>query len=87
MREKDSTIPPDETIEPSELIQAEKDVEDRLYEEFYDPSQDYLDEPRSFCYELATQLICQAKEQDTINWYDDINTIEPVAKLLILSLR
>jgi|OpeIllAssembly_1097287.scaffolds.fasta_scaffold350042_3 hypothetical protein len=36
-------------------------MRDNLYDEFYDPSEDIFIEPRAFCYDLATQLICQAK--------------------------
>jgi len=57
-------------------------MEDKLYDEFYDPSQDFLGEPRAFCYELATQLINRAKETAADNWYEDINTIKGVLLLL-----
>jgi len=57
-------------------------MEDKLYDGFYDPSQDFLGEPRAFCYELATQFINQAKETATGNWYEDINTIKGVLLLL-----
>jgi hypothetical protein len=57
-------------------------MEDKLYDGFYDPSQDFLGEHRAFCYELATQFINQAKETATGNWYEDINTIKGVLLLL-----
>jgi len=57
-------------------------MEDKLYDEFYDPSQDFLREPRAFCYELATQFINRAKDTAPDNWYEDINTIKGVLLLL-----
>jgi hypothetical protein len=57
-------------------------MEDKLYDGFYDPSQEFLGEPRAFCYELATQFISRAKENSTGNWYEDIDTIKGVLLLL-----
>lgn len=57
-------------------------MRDKLYDEFYDPSQDFLFEPRAFCYDLATQFIDQAKKTAGENWYEDINTIKGVLLLL-----
>lgn len=57
-------------------------MEDKLFDEFYDPSQDFLGEPRAFCYELATQFINRAKEIAGDNWYEDINTIKGILLLL-----
>jgi hypothetical protein len=34
----------------------------KLFDEFYDPSQELPREPRAFGYELATQFIKQAKD-------------------------
>ena len=53
-------------------------MKDKLYNEFYDPSEDFLREPRAFCYDLATQFINQAKLVAGSDWYEDINTIKGV---------
>jgi len=57
-------------------------MRDKLYDEFYDPSHDFLCEPRAFCYDLATQFINQAKDIADKEWYEDINTIKGVLLLL-----
>ena len=57
-------------------------MKDKLYNEFYDPSQDFIREPRAFCYDLATQFINQAKKTADENWYEDINTIKGALLLL-----
>ncbi len=57
-------------------------MKDKLYNEFYDPSEDYLREPRAFCYEIATQLISQAKKNTGESWYEDKDTIKGVLLLL-----
>jgi hypothetical protein len=57
-------------------------MRDKLYDEFYDPSHDFLCEPRAFCYDLATQFINQAKDIAVKEWYEDINTIKGVLLLL-----
>ncbi len=59
-----------------------EDMKDKLYDGFYDPSQDFLREPRAFCYELATQFINQAKKSAGEDWYEDINTIKGILLLL-----
>lgn len=57
-------------------------MKDELYNEFYDPSQDFLCEPRAFCYDLATQFINQAKNISGTEWYEDTNTVKGVLLLL-----
>lgn len=57
-------------------------MKDKLYADFYDPSQDFLREPRAFCYELATEFINQAKKTAGEGWYEDINTIKGILLLL-----
>jgi hypothetical protein len=57
-------------------------MRDKLYNEFYDPSHDFLCEPRAFCYDVATQLINEAKDVADKEWYVDINTIKGVLLLL-----
>ena len=57
-------------------------MRDKLYNEFYDPSEDFFREPRAFCYDLATQLINQAKHVAGKDWYEDINTVKGVLLLL-----
>lgn len=65
-----------------EIINTTTPSRDKLYDEFYDPSEDFLCEPRAFCYDLATQLINDAKSAAGKDWYDDINTVKGVLLLL-----
>ncbi len=53
-----------------------------MYNKFYDPSEDFLQEPRAFCYDLSTQLINQAKHVAGKDWYGNINTVKGVLLLL-----
>ena len=57
-------------------------MRDKLYNEFYDPSEDFLREPRAFCYEISTQLIGQAKRNTGESWYEDKDTMKGVLLLL-----
>jgi hypothetical protein len=57
-------------------------MRDKLYEEFHDPSQDFLREPRAFCYELASNLIDQAKEAEKDKWHENIAVIKSIFLLL-----
>lgn len=57
-------------------------MKDELYNEFYDASQDFLCEPRAFCYDVATQFINQAKDTHGSEWYEDTNTLKAVLLLL-----
>jgi hypothetical protein len=57
-------------------------MRDKLYDEFYDPSEDFLLEPRAFCYDLATQFINQAKHILGNDWYEDVSTIKGILLLL-----
>jgi len=57
-------------------------MSDKLYDEFYDPSEDFLREPRAFCSEIATQLISQAKRNTGDSWYEDEDTIKGILLLL-----
>jgi len=54
---------------------------DDLYEDFFDPSDEFQDEPRYFCYELATELIDKAKSSPE-SWYLNENTIKGILILL-----
>jgi hypothetical protein len=53
-----------------------------LYSDFYDPSEDYLEEPRAFCYELSSELIKQAKDTASESWYRNDLTIKGILLLL-----
>ena len=55
---------------------------DELYTNFCDPSEEFLNEPRSFCYDLAMQFISEAKGKDNNNWYQDESTIKGILLLL-----
>jgi len=61
------------------MFAAKKDT---LYDKFYDPTQDFLREPRAFCYDLAARFISLAKKTAGDDWYGDINTIKGVLLLL-----
>jgi len=37
-------------------------MDDPLYNKIYDPSNDFLEEPRAFFYEISSQLIEMAKQ-------------------------
>ena len=54
---------------------------DKLYEDFFDPTDLFKTEPRYFCYELATELIERAQTA-TENWYQNVNTIKGILLLL-----
>jgi hypothetical protein len=54
---------------------------DSLYNEFFDPSDEFQKEPRFFCYELARDLINKAKS-DCKNWYKDKKTSKGILLLL-----
>ncbi|MHA1743580.1 MAG: hypothetical protein ACTSV6_04940 [Candidatus Heimdallarchaeota archaeon] len=55
---------------------------DKLYEEFFDPTELFKTEPRYFCYELATELIEKIKESSPEDWYQNKNTIKGILLLL-----
>ena len=64
------------------IISKALNMKDKLYNEFYDPSEDFLREPRAFCYEIATQLISQAKNNTGESWYEGKDTIKGLLLLL-----
>lgn len=55
---------------------------DTLYVEFHDPTDSFLTEPRAFCYELAAQLVNEAKQEGKNNWYTHEKTVKGVLLLL-----
>lgn len=55
---------------------------DTLYVEFHDSTDSFLAEPRAFCYDLATQLVTEAKQEGQHNWYDQEKTVKGVLLLL-----
>lgn len=57
-------------------------MKDTLYDEFYDPTQDFIHEPRAFFYDVAAHFISRAKKTAGEDWYEDINTIKGVLLLL-----
>ena len=57
-------------------------MKDSLYADFYDPSEDYREEPRAFCYELSSELIQQAKDSAGEFWYGNDFTIKGILLLL-----
>lgn len=60
---------------------AYRKIYSNLYDEFYDPSEAYSNEPRAFCYEVSTQLINLAKKAAS-DWYENINTTKGILLLL-----
>lgn len=57
-------------------------MNDSIYSDFYDPSEDYLEEPRSFCYDISSDLINQAKNIAVGSWYTNDLTIKGILLLL-----
>jgi len=58
-------------------------MDDNLYKDFFDPSEEFRKEPRYFCYELALNLVTEAKrESKGDDWYEDVNTIKGILLLL-----
>lgn len=57
-------------------------MKNTLYDDFHDPSQDFGREPRAFCYNLATQLIADAKKLSVEDWYEETNTTKGLLLLL-----
>jgi len=57
-------------------------MNDNLYDEFYDPTEDFRKEPRYFCYEIATQLVNKARANTYENWYESKDTIKGILLLL-----
>ena len=57
-------------------------MKDTLYRTFYDPTKAFQREPRSFCYDIATNFIRKAKNTSGKDWYVDINTASGVLLLL-----
>lgn len=55
---------------------------DTLYAEFYDPTDKFLAEPRAFCYDLAAQLVTEAKQEAQDNWYNQEKTLKGILLLL-----
>ena len=55
-----------------------QNMRDTLYKEFCDPSQDFLCEPRAFCYEIAYNLINHAKDTEGDNWNENIDVIKGI---------
>ena len=55
---------------------------DSLYDNFRDPSCDFNNEPRAFCYNLATKYIDAAKKKNTKEWYRDKRIVKGVLLLL-----
>ena len=52
-----------------------------LYKDFSDPSKKFKEEPRAFCYDLASELIKEAKLQSS-DWYTHEKTIQGILLLL-----
>ena len=55
--------------------------ESNLYENFYNPSEEFKREPRYFFYDMAIDLINKAKKSSK-DWYTDENTIKGILLLL-----
>jgi hypothetical protein len=57
-------------------------MEDKLYDGFYDPTQEFSKEPRAFCYEVAEELIKKSQHANPENWYEENNTVKGIILLL-----
>jgi len=57
-------------------------MKDSIYSSFYDPSEDYLEEPRAFCYDISSGLINEAKNISGESWYINDLTIKGILLLL-----
>lgn len=57
-------------------------MKDSIYSGFYDPSEDYLEESRAFCYDLSSELINHAKDISGGSWYTNDLTIKGILLLL-----
>lgn len=57
-------------------------MKDSIYSDFYDPTEDYHEEPRAFCYDISSDLINQAKKMPGDSWYLDDLTIKGILLLL-----
>jgi len=55
---------------------------DRLYEEFFDPTEAFQREPRSFCYDIAQLMITEAKNDNAQTWYTHTKTVQAIVLLL-----
>jgi len=63
-------------------VKTEAIMKVTLYNEFYDPSEDFLEEPRAFCYEVSSDLINHAKKATGGSWYENDSTIRGILLLL-----
>ncbi len=52
-----------------------------LYKDFSDPSEKFKEEPRAFCYDIASDLIKEGKRQSS-DWYTHEKTIQGILLLL-----
>lgn len=57
-------------------------MSDDLYEQFYDPTDNFKEEPRAFCYDLSRELISEAKNQVSDDWYMCEETVTAILLLL-----
>ncbi len=57
-------------------------MNDDFYDHFYDPTRDFADEPRAFCYDLSRELVDKAKKNLQDDWYMHENTIDAIILLL-----
>ena len=55
---------------------------DTLYENFSDPTLDFLNEPRAFCYDAAVAFIAKARNASGTAWRTDDDTIRGILLLL-----
>lgn len=58
-----------------------RDMPYNLYQDFSDPAEKFKEEPRAFCYDLASELIKEAKLNSS-DWYTHEKTIQGILLLL-----
>lgn len=60
-----------------------KKYDKNVYKNFYDPTKDFENEPREFCYGLSQRLICEAiNEKGRKNWYASDKTVQAILLLI-----
>jgi hypothetical protein len=57
-------------------------LKEDIYEHFFDPTDEFLREPRAFIYDLAEGLLIEAKKASPGDWYEDERVVKGILLLL-----